>query len=416
MRPMQESVAKLMCEAHIAEEQERECSRFLQLLMGMALTGTRDEEVFVLVRGDASSGKSKFFELLQAVLGDFVQQVDSALVVKAKHGRGDGNSHKATLHDVCKGGVRILSMSELEQNEKMASRNVKQLGGENIQEKMRACHGQPEKLQMSCIPFLASNYDPKVENALETDSGIERRALYFEFLAKFGHAHSTRAAQVWTQAKYDASVSTEKETLERGETPWHHDHFPRADDIVGALTRDGAAEGVLRWCAEGAQLWNANGKTLGAWPGRVDKATKAYIGRENTFDTFLAEKCAHSLPGSSFFTDDGFGTITGAARFTASEMGELYGQQLGVDKEDVQKLGAALEKLGYKIKQPRSLEKRRIYVHADKGVLHEKADDDDGVQYGAVVEEQAGADGDDVQSGSEVVAEQAADDNYNPFA
>ena len=131
--------------------------------------------------------------------GDFVQQVDSAIVVESKHGRGDGNNHKAALHDACTGGVRVLSMmSELEQNEKMASRNVKQLGGEQIKEKekTRACHGQPEKLQMSCIPFLASNYDPKVENALETDSGIARRALYCEFLAKFGDAHGTRAAQV----------------------------------------------------------------------------------------------------------------------------------------------------------------------------------------------------------------------------
>jgi hypothetical protein len=91
-------------------------------------------------------------------------------------------------------------MSELEQNEKMASRNVKQLGGEQIKEKEKTCtcHGQPEKLQMSCTPFLASNYAPTVESALETDrdSGIARRALYCEFLAKFGDAHGTRAAQV----------------------------------------------------------------------------------------------------------------------------------------------------------------------------------------------------------------------------
>ena len=211
--------------------------KFLQRLVGYALTGTTREHILPFLYGSGSNGKTTFINAILAILGDYAKQSAPDLLL-AKHG-----THPTELADLF--GARFVASTEIEDGRRFAESLVKQLtGGDRI--KVRRMREDFWEFEPTHTVFLAANHKPGVRG---TDHAIWRRIKLIPF-----------------------TVTIEKS---------------KQDEALPEKLR-GELSGILEWALQGCLDWQANG--LGE-PDEVTEATAAYRSEMDVLAAFMEDEC-----------------------------------------------------------------------------------------------------------------------------
>ncbi|MCH8909463.1 MAG: hypothetical protein IH867_01865 [Chloroflexi bacterium] len=216
----------------------KELESFLQQLVGYSLTGSVEQEIFMLLLGDGQNGKSKFVETIRFVLGDYAQQADFSSFLASDSDR--------VRNDIARmKGARFISASEPNQGRNLDESLMKQLtGGDRIT--ARYLHREFFEFDPTRKLWLVANHMPGIEG---TDDGIWRRIVVLPF-----------------------SV-----TIPESE---------RDTKLLGKLVAE--SSGILNWAIQGCLDWQRNGLVV---PDIVRGAIGGYRAEMDSMQRFIVEMC-----------------------------------------------------------------------------------------------------------------------------
>jgi putative DNA primase/helicase len=212
--------------------------RFLQRLIGQAMFGTQGKDRLAILWGAGANGKSTFVDTLNDIFGQYATVTDPRVIMDNK-----GSNREYYMAPLK--GVRLCLMSETSRGDRIAESIVKMLvdGGEIT---ARYPAGRVFTFQPVFTPILCSNYRPRVG----ADPAIWRRVL----LVPFTH-----------------TIPSDERN-------------PRFRTEVLAPE----AEGILRWCVEGAAMYAKDGLSP---TGDIVDATEEYKRSQDKIGLFIAERC-----------------------------------------------------------------------------------------------------------------------------
>ena len=219
---------------------DRSLAGFLQLVAGMAAIGKVFHEGLIIANGSGRNGKSTFFNVLGAVLGDYSGHIDIETLTTDRQNRGP---ELATLR-----GKRLVIAGELEEGKRLSVATVKRIASTDViraEQKYRA----PEDFIPSHTLVLFTNHLPRVGS---TDNGTWRRLTIVPFNA----------------------------VIPQGEGIQNY-----ADVLV-----EQAGPVILTWIIQGAMNFIRNNFKL-VIPDVVAQETEEYRARENWLENFIEERC-----------------------------------------------------------------------------------------------------------------------------
>lgn len=228
---------------------------YLQRWCGYCLTGSTQEQVFAILWGKGSNGKSTFVEVLRHVLGDYAITTKAETLMNKDRGSGIPNDIAALA------GARLVTAAETEKNKQLNEGLVKEItGGDTIT--ARFLHKEFFEFEPRFKLMLTTNNKPVIRG---TDEGIWRRIHLIPFEAYFKKPNDTSA--------------TDKPNATRAD-----------DSLKDKLKAE--ADGILNWMIEGAKLWKESGLKP---PNEVVDAVKSYRAESDVLAEFMDE-CVE--PGS----------------------------------------------------------------------------------------------------------------------
>ena len=222
--------------------------RWMQKFMGYCLTGSTEEEKFVVAYGPGGCGKGTFFETVAAAMGDYkaVVPVDILLTSNVYNGGNNPTPELAKLP-----GKRYVLSSESNKNRRMDEAKVKLLtGGDTLT--ARHLHADPFEFHPSFKLVLQTNYLPSISDAM--DKGIRRRLVIVPFTAE----------------------------IEK-----------RDPKLKQKLLQPENQQACLTWCVEGAKLWRQEG--LEDFPTEMQKAADSFYKESDLLQQWLDERTEPSL-------------------------------------------------------------------------------------------------------------------------
>lgn len=200
-----------------------ELPSYVQRLIGYGITGHTSEQVFAVLYGEGSNGKSVFLNTLRALFAGHAATVPFDMFTSTGNKRGGADAELLR-------GARLALASETNRGAVLDAAAIKNAtGGEEMS--VNPKYRDPYSFKPEALILLATNYRPEVR---EQDHGTWRRVKLLPFERKF-------------------SASERDNTLDatlRGEFP-----------------------GILAWAVRGAQEWHNHG--LGETPSVV-QATAEY--------------------------------------------------------------------------------------------------------------------------------------------
>lgn len=150
---------------------DKDFEAFLQRFAGYCLTGDVSEEVFVLVLGPSTTGKSTFVQSLLATLGDYAVKAQFDTFLE----RRDPGAPRSDL--VALRGARLVAAVETAATRQLAEPIVKELvGGDTITVSPK--YAGPVSFKPTCKLVLAANEPPKMS---AKDDALWRRARMIPF-------------------------------------------------------------------------------------------------------------------------------------------------------------------------------------------------------------------------------------------
>lgn len=212
--------------------------QFVQRAVGYSLTGSTREQVFFLCYGTGGNGKTKFLEVLRALLGDLAQAARfESFLLKRTEG---------IPNDVARmRGARVVTASEAPGERRLSEATVKELtGGDTICARFLFQEGF--EFAPTFKLWLSANHRPEIH---DTSWAMWRRVRLLPFTVTI------------PEAKRDLDLA---EKL--------HAELP----------------GILAWAVEGCLAWGRDG--LGA-AAAVEAATTAYRSDSDVLADFLAAEC-----------------------------------------------------------------------------------------------------------------------------
>lgn len=227
---------------------DQELIDFIQRAVGYSLSGFTDEQVFLILHGDGSNGKSELLFVLERLMGNYLRAANVDTFMDDKP-TGGHNEDVARLR-----GCRLVTTTETEKTRRLAEGLVKRLTGGDI---ITASYKHERTFQFTprFKVWLAANHKPQING---TDYGIWRRILLVPFGAKF--------------IKYGLPLD--------GENQFRIDPTLRVD-----LSRE--LPGILNWAIEGYRAWRKQGL---AAPETVRVASEEYRQESDKLGAFLAEE------------------------------------------------------------------------------------------------------------------------------
>ena len=222
--------------------------RWMQKFMGYCLTGSTEEEKFVVAYGPGGCGKGTFFETVAAAMGDYkaVVPVDILLTSNVYNGGNNPTPELAKLP-----GKRYVLSSESNKNRRMDEAKVKLLtGGDTLT--ARHLHADPFEFHPSFKLVLQTNYLPSISDAM--DKGIRRRLVIVPFTAE----------------------------IEK-----------RDPKLKQKLLQPENQQACLTWCVEGAKLWRQEG--LEDFPTEMQKTADSFYKESDLLQQWLDERTEPSL-------------------------------------------------------------------------------------------------------------------------
>lgn len=215
---------------------DADLQRYIQALIGYGITGHTTEEIFVILSGSGSNGKSKFLEALQTVFGPHVKTTPFA-TFEAKPTGGIPNDLAALK------GARLVMAHEANGTQ-MAEATLKAITG-NDEITARFLRREFFSFRPHFLLFLTANRLPEF---VGQDDGLWRRVKLVRFNAQF-----------------------------RGKKAEH--------GLPEALAAE--AEGILAWAVAGAMRWYAANRRLPECKA-VDAASAQYRQDADPLGDFLA--------------------------------------------------------------------------------------------------------------------------------
>lgn len=211
---------------------------FLQRAVGYALTGLTREQVFFVLHGTGSNGKSVLLKVLGAMLGDYASMASMDTFMQKE--RETISNDIARLH-----GVRFVSATESEQQRSLAEALIKSLtGGDKIV--ARFLHREFFEFSPRFKIFLATNYLPRIRGS---EHAIWRRIRLLPFTVEIPDAQQDKDLPIKLAEEYP---------------------------------------GILAWAVEGCRLWQTEGLGL---PDDVKVAIESYRSSMDVVGGFIAERC-----------------------------------------------------------------------------------------------------------------------------
>lgn len=158
-------------------QETEELVNVVQLLLGDSLTGRTNKDLLVIMYGDGSNGKSTFVNTFKKVLGDYGKSVNPEILIQQKN----SSSQSMEFSFASLKGARVITMSELDEGEKMSDKIIKKLtSGETISAQKK--FGDQFEYDPTFSPWMSTNNLPVIRSK---DYGIWRRIYLIPFLVKF---------------------------------------------------------------------------------------------------------------------------------------------------------------------------------------------------------------------------------------
>lgn len=226
-------------EAFLAEIQpDREMRAFLHRFTGYVLTGDTGEQIFVILHGPGSNGKSVLVNILLALLACYGQTTPFTTFLQR---RPDAPTND--LADLR--GARLAVSSEPDEGARLSESVVKRITG---QDPITARHHYQEFQTFIpvCKVVLVGNHKPRIRGG---DAAIWRRVLLVPF-----------------------NVKIPKERRDRDLPRKLKDELP----------------GILAWAVQGCLTWQREGLRP---PEAIIAATDLYRREEDHFGRFLEDVC-----------------------------------------------------------------------------------------------------------------------------
>jgi len=220
---------------------DRDLQRFIQVAIGLALSGSTDEEIFFFICGPGATGKSTFVAAIRAVLGTYASMTEFDTFVQKPTG--------AIRNDLARlRGARAVFSVEVEDGRRLAEGLLKSVTGGDVITARYLYHESFEfKPQFKL--FLVANDLPTVRAG---DSGMWRRIRLIPF----------------------TNVIPPDQ---------------RDPDVKRKLTTDPDVQSaILQWAFEGVQIYLKDGLPQS---GAVVEATNEYRSEMNPLGRFVASRC-----------------------------------------------------------------------------------------------------------------------------
>lgn len=215
---------------------------FVQCAAGYTATGSTREQVFFLLHGTGSNGKSTLVKTLRAVLGDYARNADFQTFLQSRTGASSGQARSdlARLR-----GSRLVTASEPDEGARFSESVVKSItGGEPVTARYQY------QTEFEYVPrlklWLSANHKPRVAG---NDFAMFRRTRLIPFDVRI--------------------PDSEKD--------------PALDKKLLA-----ESEGILAWIVRGALYWLEDGLKP---PKEVLLATEAYREENDLLGGFIVERC-----------------------------------------------------------------------------------------------------------------------------
>lgn len=260
---------------------DQELIGYVQRFFGYALTGRTSEQVLLFMHGAGANGKTTLVETLKALVGEYGATARKDLVM-VRDNRGPGND-VASLR-----GSRLVSVSELEETDRIAEAEVKNLtGGDEISCRFLYCEQFSYRPQFKLVLF--GNHKPKVQGR---DHGIWRRIHLLPF------------ENIIEDAEKDGLLG---------------------EKIMQELP------GILAWSVRGCLEWQRNGLMP---PNKVLAAVQEYRKGEDIFQQWLDDCCITGPEHSARAGDllDSFIEYSRLKNTTAQKFGRLL-KEAGFEQE-----------------------------------------------------------------------------------
>lgn len=212
--------------------------RFLQKMVGYALTGYTSEQCIFVLHGTGCNGKSTFVSTLKHLFGNYaVQTSPETFMVKREQGIP---SDLARLKS-----VRLVVAAETDQGRRLSESLIKQIsGGDAIN--ARELFGKWFEFVPAMKFWLVTNHKPVIRG---TDQAIWRRIRLIPF-------------------NYTVPEDLKDEAL--------------PEKLLAELS------GILNWVIEGCLAWQTEGLGI---PDEVREATSDYREEMDLLGGFLSERC-----------------------------------------------------------------------------------------------------------------------------
>ena len=215
-------------------QNDNELALYIQKVIGYTLTGDTGEQVFFILYGNGSNGKSLFLNIISRLLGDYAGSLPFS-ALELKYGNAIPND-LATLK-----GKRFVIFSESSENSKFDTAKLKVLTG-NDKIAARYLHREFFEFYLQCKIFFHTNNLPSVR---DKSHGFWRRTKVIKFTNKF------------SEDKIDKYLEAK---------------------LISELP------GILNWAIEGYRLYKVEGLQD---PESVKQATASYMAESDFFESVI---------------------------------------------------------------------------------------------------------------------------------
>ncbi|MHA3791465.1 phage/plasmid primase, P4 family [Sphingomonas sp. YL-JM2C] len=155
-----------------------EVRRYFQTLVGYALTGMTNEQIFVMLQGRGGDGKSTTMNVIRILMGNYA--IAAGVETFLDTGLRGGGDASADLMRFS-GDVRLISIGEPKRGARLAEERIKQFTGDSpIQ--ARPLYGEFIEYDPRGLVFLECNAKPRISG---DDDGIWRRIVVVMFPRQF---------------------------------------------------------------------------------------------------------------------------------------------------------------------------------------------------------------------------------------
>ena len=276
--------------------------RWMQKFMGYCLTGSTEEEKFVIAYGPGGSGKGTFFETIAAAISDYKAALSIDTLLATAYAT-DGQ--RPTPEFAKLPGKRFVLSSESNSNRRLDEAKVKLLTGGDVLT-ARRIGAQPFEFRPCFKLILQSNFLPSLVDS--TDEGIKRRLVIVPFTATIPNRNTKLKQALLSEANLNA---------------------------------------CLAWLVEGCKIWQTEG--LEDVPPEAAEAAAKFYAENDVLQQWLDARTENSLGFLQFdvalkdfnrWQLDGGGNAYGRKSF--SEAMERHGKQKTRQASGVGFLGLAL--------------------------------------------------------------------------